>query len=222
MKSLVRDYRIFMGRTGIITHAALIGVIDGIILAVALTRLLAPLPQHIAEFIDGFMGSVAFAVPAGCIGANFGIINCNSPMTPGYKLFHFLPDCGRRFRNALLFTNIMSVVFMLAAVGIVCAYFALIDSLMSGFRILVLLSFGFAALGITNFFGFVRSVMARLVTMMAVGGMVGFMFGFMEDVEVGAEIPAVMWIIAAAAAAVWAASIVYVALSAQKWWCKEN
>ena len=119
MKNLVRDYRIFMGRTGIITHAALIGVIDGIILAVALTRLFAPLPQHIAEFIDGFMSSVAFAVPAGCIGANFGIINCNSPMTPGYKLFHFLPDCGRRFRNALLFTNIMSVVLMFAAVGIV-------------------------------------------------------------------------------------------------------
>lgn len=222
MKSLVRDYRIFMGRTGIITHAALIGVIDGIILAVALTRLLAPLPQHIAEFIDGFMSSVAFAVPAGGVGANFGIISYNSPMTPGYKLFHFLPDCGRRFRNALLFTNIMSVVFMFAAVGIVCAYFVLIDSPMSGFNILLLLSFGFAALGITNFLGFVKSAIARLVTLMAIGSMVGFMFGFTDDFEVGAEIPAVMWIIAAAAAAIWAASIVYVALSAQKWWCREK
>lgn len=218
MKSLFRDFRFFMARSGIITIAKLTLTMFAVIIALGTVRLFAPVSQSVREFIDGFLNSMMFAMPACCIGMSFGITNYLSPMNPGYKLFHFVPDGGKRFRNALIFANLIALVVTLISAAVLGGYFALAQSTAGIMTAPLAIGFGLISLGILNFLGFTGSVIMRLVMFMCIGGMAGFLVGFSEDVE----LTAAAYIVAAAGVGLWLSSMVFVALVAEKRWYREK
>lgn len=224
MKKMYCDYRIFMARTGVITLLKLLGVIFALIIVIGAVRIFAPIPQYAGDFIDGFMYSLTYTIPASCVGMNFSITNFLSPINPGYKLFHFIPDSGKRFRNALLFSSGISLAATLAGAGVIGAYFSIAQANAGRMNILFAISFGLAALGTMNFFGFVKSMLSRIIILAAVGGIAGFGCGFSDGEELSSVswITAASWITLAASAVLWAASVVFVALAAEKRWYSEK
>ena len=224
MKKMYCDYRIFMARTGVITLVKILGVIFAVIIVLGAVRIFAPIPQSAGDFIDGFMYSLTYTIPASCVGMNFSITNFLSPINPGYKLFHFMPDSGKRFRNALLFSSGISLAVTLAVACAIGAYFSVAQTNAGRMNILFAISFVLVSLGLMNFFGFVKALLARIIILVAISGIAGFGCGF-SDVEESSSISwttTASWITLAAGAALWAASIVFVALAAEKrWYCEK-
>jgi len=172
-------------------------------------------------FIEGFapMSCCAVAV-VGVMLINI-IFSYNYPINTGYKYFHSLENGGKRFKEAIVFSNVLGIIIVL-----ICSvlYYPLCRFADAGFSPLLFPGFGLACLGIADLTGFVKNQWIRLFYIMPLCLVAGFVTGISVSADEDDELLGIFnsslfsAIFLAAGAALCIAGFIFIRCRAEKKW----
>ncbi len=220
MKEMFRSFRIFTGNYSIknvlssgIAFVVVFGAMS------LLTMIEAPEDSFLEGFVTAFVP--AFSLFAPLLGAFLlnAVYLYNLPITAGYKYFHSMRDGGKRYVQAIIAANILTVFIAAFAVGIQAIIFSIVGS-EAPYLYIMSVVIAMIVTGLINLIGNTRRQWLRMVTIMPVFVLSGGLFGYTAAiVEDGERIPnIIMWIALAVAAVVYVAGLIYtLAVSAKKW-----
>lgn len=209
---MLNSYRIFVGKTTTRNLAVYLGVCFAAAAAAGVVARFADY-EPIKRFTERFLPVlIAIMVPSFCVGAVMTVYSANWRNTStGFKFFHSLPDGARRFREAIIFVNVITAVIILCFAGLFAAMFGVNIALLS-------IAFSFFEMSMLNFTGHMRSVGGRVLSLVALGFAAGFYSGFFDD-----KIPdAVAAITAAACTVLFIAAVIISAVRAEAAWNRED
>ncbi|MCM1300040.1 MAG: hypothetical protein NC228_10800, partial [[Eubacterium] siraeum] len=104
------------------------------------------------------------------------IYNANLADQPGgYKYFHSIENSSGHFRKAIIFGNMISPILTVPTAAVLMLLYP-------AEQIFILVCFTFFAMGIMNFFGHVRSIIARIVPLALLGGGIGAFWAAQENI----------------------------------------
>lgn len=221
MKDMIKSFRLFTASSTIKASIATMAAIIAIFFVIAI------LPITLAEKSDFWRGFASSFLPMSCTFASvmgIGIMNTvfsyNIPTTPGYKYFHSLSDGGKKFRQALIASNVIACIIVLAG-AIISAVLGIVADISQLFVFTAIV--GFVGLGMANFTGFSGNVWVRMLGIMPIcflaGGVTGFLCG---DSENGGELPQISLpvaaVIIAVCLAVYVSGLIYMLCNAEKKW----
>ncbi len=182
-------------------------------------------PSDNDSFWGGFVSSFA---PISCsavtvVGIMFlnVIFSYNYPINTGYKYFHSLENGRERFKEAIIFANVLGVIIILMCSLLYFVLFTLTDT---GFSPLLFTGFGLACLGIADLTGFVKNQWIRLFYIMPMCMLAGFFAGFSVSADEDDDLPGIFTsplpaaIFLAAGIALCIAGFVFIRLRAAKKW----
>jgi hypothetical protein len=144
----------------------------------------------------------------------FTLYSYNSPMTQGSKYFRSIANSTECFKRALVCGNVIGVIFSL----VTSVVFGIIFSL----EIIGVFAAGLFMLGVINFSGFIKNAHGRMVPILVVIFADSFLLGVAQgysDANGGVNIRTngtISLIFLICGAAVYAASIVFVMIIAEK------
>ncbi len=168
-----------------------------------------------------------FAPMSCCIVAVLGVMflnvifTYNYPINTGYKYFHSLANGGKRFEEAIVFSNVLGIFIIIICSALYCVLFMLADT---GFSPLLFPGFGLACLGIADLSGFVKNQWIRLFYILPLCMIAGFITGFSVSADEDDELPAFFAsslpgvIFLAVGAALFIAGLIYIHCRAEKKW----
>lgn len=213
MKTLYKDFKMFVGVSALKNVALCIGAFAIVILALSAGNALL---WNNADFVNGLLYSIRLVFAFFGSSPIFTISSYSLPQTVGYKLFHYAPDGAARYRNALLFGNIAAAVCMAFSTAVIAVGDFICSGTIDASALLMPLSLGMIIVGTLDIFGCIGNLIARLVGLMIMCSACGFVVGLLEDYVN-------FWmVLLAAGAVIWAAGIVYIILAAKKQWNKER
>lgn len=208
---MIRSFRILAGtvKQYVIIFSALIG---GIAAAGAVNKLVR------VDWLNGFLNNAvrliaSMAMAVFLIVVLLGVYNMNSPEATGYKYYHSLPNSAELFKDAVIFANVGAVVITAACAVLLAVFFEVGNALFAA-------AVSLFGVGIMNFLGHLKSLFAKMLSLVLVGCTGGFSMGFAD----GAEIEVSLWVyavIAAVSAAVYIAGTVFAAVRAKTVWERE-
>ncbi len=172
-------------------------------------------------FLEGFapMSCVIVAV-IGVVYLNV-IFTYNYPINTGYKYFHSLANGGKRFKEAIVFSNALGIIVTLICTALYGALLMLADV---RFSPLLVPGFGLACLGIADLTGFVKNQWIRFFYIMPLCLVAGFITGFSVSADEDDKLPGIITspltgaIFLAVGIVVFIAGFVFVHYRAEKKW----
>lgn len=216
MREYIRDFRLFAGKTVLIT-AMWSELVTIVLFAALLTAHTLTGSETIKGFCEGFIPMFCTLIPIiGYIPCN-AMFNYNRAVNPGYKYFHSLPDSPRRFRRALIASSVLSLAILLIWAGVLWLWSPTVS--------LFVIFMGLSLKGGQNIFGHAKSIMGMFVPMMAIIFAMGFLMGFTAPDSESLfymKPDVILYSAAAAGAAVFIVGTVYSAAVAEKKWTREN
>lgn len=210
---MIRAFRILSGT--IKQYVILFAISVGVTVALGIVRMFVA-NEIVTGFIDGFIPFFAtISVTVSCMIGSMGVFGANSPLTPGYKYYHSLPNAYELFRKALIFSDIL-------AIALLVVYSAVVAALFGWTQVFFALGAGAFCIGLLNFFGHSKSPFAKMMPFVVAGGFAGgFATGISE--ENGFELPPLaIAIIVTAAVAVCISGIAFAVFRAKKAWEREG
>lgn len=211
--SLFKSFRVLSGT--IKQYVILFAVSVGVTAALGIVRIFAT-KDFVVGFIDGFIPFFAtVSVTTSCMIGSMGVFGANSPLAPGYKYYHSLPNSYELFRRALIFSDILAIVWLILYSAVTAAFFG-------WEQVLFTLGAGAFCIGLLNFFGHSKSPFAKMMPFVVAGGFAG---GFATGVSEknGSELPSMLIpIIMSAAVAVCVSGIAFAVFRAKKAWEREG
>lgn len=216
MRKYIRDFRIFTGKTTLITTLwsvlAVIALFVGILAVHTLTD-----SETIKGFCEGFLPMFCSLIPIiGYIPCNM-LFNYNRAVSPGYKYFHSLPDSPKRFRRAIATSNFFTAAIVLIWAGALWLWSPVIS--------LFVVFMGLSLKGVQNIFGHARSAIGMTVPMMVIIFAMGFLIGFISPDSESLfymSPDGILYAAAAAGTAVFVIGTIYSVAVAEKKWQREN
>lgn len=220
MKEMFRSFRIFTGNYSI-KNVLSSGIAFVVVFGAMSLLSLIETPED--SFLEGFVTAFvpAFSMFAPLLGAFLlnAVYLYNLPITAGYKYFHSMRDGGKRYVQAIIAANILTVIIAAVAVGIQAIIFSIVGS-EAPYLYIMSIVIAMLMTGLINLIGNTRRQWLRMVSIIPVYLLAGGLFGFTAAmVEAGESIPdIIMWIMLAVATVVYAAGLIYtLAVSAKKW-----
>lgn len=214
MREYVRDFRMFMGKTAIISTLWYTLAAAGVFLIFTAVWQFTE-NDAAKDFCEGFIPMFSMLIPIiGYIPCNM-VFSYNRAVTPGYKYFHSLPDSAKRFRRAILMGSIYPLPITLA--------WAVMMWLWSPAVSLLMLFMNLTLKGAQNFFGHARSVVMMFIPIMVIVSSMGFVMGFTssdDDSFLNMD-PKIALPLALAGAAVFVLGTVYSTIVAESKWKRE-
>lgn len=181
MKKYIQSYRLFFGNCQIRSIVSFAAVISGL---TVLCGIIGCFPMN--EFLTGLAEGVSTMLSS--MSAVFGLIFMNalyqyiSPVTPGHKYYASLPDGAAHFRRAIAAGNLFGIVSGLGLLVLISAAYMLFGIEQN--MVFFWLSLMFLATGVCNITGFIRNNTVRIISIMGVLCLFGFLsgfFGFLDD-----------------------------------------
>lgn len=181
MKKYIQSFRLFFGNCQIRSIVSFAAVISGL---TVLCGILCYFPVN--ESLYGMFQVISSMMGAIC--AVFGMIFLNalyqylSPMTPGHKYYASLPDGAAHFRRAIAAGNVFGIGSGLVLLVLISAAYMLFGIEQN--MVFFWLSLMFLATGVCNITGFIRNNTVRIISIMGVLCLFGFLsgfFGFLDD-----------------------------------------
>lgn len=215
MRKYINDFRIFTGKTALITamwsELAVIVLFAALIAVHTLTD-----SETIRGFCEGFIPMFCTLIPIiGYIPCNT-TFNLNRAVNPGYKYFHSLPDSAGRFRRALTASSVISLALVLIWAGALWLWSPTIS--------MFIVFMGLSLKGTQNIFGHAKSGLGMFLPMLVVISAMGFLMGFTStdaDSLIYMKPEGIFYAAPAAGAAIFVVGTVYSAAVAEKKWRRE-
>ncbi len=140
-------------------------------------------------FLEGFAPmSCVFVAVIGVILLNV-IFTYNYPINTGYKYFHSLASGGKRFKEAIVFANVLGIIIILIFSALYCVLFMFGGSEFSPW---LFPGFGIACLGIADLTGFVKNQWIRFFYIMPLCLVAGFITGFSVSADEDDKLPGIV------------------------------
>ena len=225
MKQYIRSLRLFTAQYTVTTMLQLLAAFAG---AYAVIGIMGSATSIFAEsdpdsffagFLSSFIPGCTIMVPLFGVFLLNAIYSYNMPITPGYKYLHGIADSAKHFKRAIIATNIIAVI--IGGVGTLINWVLTMwvgDLILSPIASLAVCLGG---IGLANFTGYLKSTAARLISIMPMCAVVGFVVGFTaaaeEDGEMGISDTAFL-IVLAVTAVIAVAGFVYSMLVCEKKW----
>ncbi len=136
--------------------------------------------------MEGFSPmSCVFVAVIGVVLLNV-IFTYNYPINTGYKYFHSLANGGKRFEEAIVFSNVLGIIII-----IICSVLYYVLYMFAGAEFLPMLfpGFGLACLGIADLTGFVKNQWVRFFYILPLCLIAGFISGFSVSADEDDELP---------------------------------
>ncbi len=191
MKKALSSLRIF---TAQYTITSLLQIMAGFLIAFASVSLLgigamviteADEESFVAGFLSSFIPGMTIMFPLMGVFLLNAMYSYNMITTPGYKYLHSIADSARHFRNSLIVSNIMAVILGFLSLLVVW----LIGTVLTDMPVSPLgtLAISFGGIAIVNFTGYLKNQWARLVSILPMCGIAGFVVGFNAAAEEDGE-----------------------------------
>lgn len=225
MKQFIRSVRLFTAQYTLKTMLQLLGAFAG---AYAFIGAMGVVSSAIAEsdpdsffagFVSSFVPGFTVMIPIMGVFMLNAIYSYNMPITPGYKYLHGIADSAKHFKRAIIATNILAVIIGVVGTLINWALTKWIGDLILSPMASLAVCFG--GLGLTNFTGYLKSSAARLISIMPMCALVGFVVGFTAAAEEDNELVTnenVFFIVLAVAVVVGVAGFIFSMLQCEKKW----
>lgn len=211
---MIKSYRIFISKDFIKKYALFSIVIFAVTIAAGITGKYTSVVwlKGITEGLMPMLCTLLF--PVCSLVSMAQIYNANMPDQPnGYKYFHSLKNSAGHFKQAIVFGNLISLMLIIPTGAALMLLFPTA-------KILLLMFFTIFSLGFMNFFGHMKSIIARLMPLAALGGSIGAFWAASEDMDT--ELPYLpLVIIGITAVLVYAGGIIYSVARAKSAWNKE-
>ncbi len=229
MKQVLRSMRLFTAQYTITNILQILAIFGGVYLVIgmmgfgALNVLEESPDSFIAGFLSSFLPGMTIMVPLTGVFLLNAMYSYNMPTTPGYKYLHSVSDSSGHFRRALIASNIAAVLVGVLAMLVTWLMCKWVGEIM--LSPLATLAICFAGIGIVNFTGFIKGQLARLISIMPMCCVVGFMVGFTsvaEEDENAFINENVMYIALAVAAAVAIAGFIFSMVKCEKKWREDK
>lgn len=180
MKKYFQSFRLFFGSCPMKSLAVFLGIMAGFIVVFAIPMAFGG-EDFVSELIRVMFSTLSTMTPlCGFIFLN-SLYTIVSPNTLGYKHFASVPDIAGHFRRAVVFSNVFCILIDAVLLALNAVVYALLGS-DSGMIILgVIMLFVISAMG--NFTGYLKSVSARMITMIVTLSMFGFISGFSAEAD---------------------------------------
>lgn len=214
MREYIRDFRMFTGRSALLTTlCGTLAAAGGFL--IFLTIWTYTENEALKDFCEGFIPMFSMIVPIiGYVPCNM-VFSYNRAATPGYKYFHSLPDSARSFRRALLMGSIYTLPIMLVWAGAMWLWSPAVSMFM--------LFMDLTLKGAQNIFGHARNTLMMFLPVMVIIFSMGFLMGFTsgeDDSFLSADMRTALPL-ALAGAAVFVVGTVYSAVIAESKWKRE-
>ncbi len=225
MKQYIRSLRLFTAQYSITTMLQFLAVFAG---SYAVIGIMGAGSSFFAEsnpdsffagFVSSFVPGCTIMIPLFGVFLLNAIYSYNMPITPGYKYLHSVADSAKHFKRAIIATNVIAIV-----IGILGSLINWALTIWIGDLILspiASLAVCLGGIGLANFTGYLKSTAARLISIMPICAVVGFVVGFTaaaeEDGELGISDNAFL-IVLAVTAVIAVAGFVFSILVCEKKW----
>ncbi len=191
MKKILRSMRIFTAQytiTSLLQIMAAFGMAYIIIALLgfgAMSAAEASPDSFIAGFLTSFIPGFTIMLPLMGVFLLNAMYSYNTPMTPGYKYLHSIADSAKHFKNTIIATNILAAVMGLFSLVVVW----LLVLGLKGFELSPLgtLAIAFGGIALVNFTGYLKNQWARLISIMSMCAITGFVIGFTAAAEEDGE-----------------------------------
>lgn len=229
MKQVLRSLRLFTAQYTITSMLQILAIFGGVYLVIgmmgfgALNVLEDSPDSFIAGFFTSFIPGMTVMVPLMGVFLLNAMYSYNMPTTPGYKYLHSVSDSSKHFRRALIASNVMAVLLGFMAMLITWLMSKWVGELM--LSPIATLAICFAGIGIVNFTGFLKRQLARLISIMPMCCVVGFMVGFTSVAEEDDNVfinENIMYIILAVAVVVAIAGFIFSMAKCEKKWREDK
>ena len=229
MKQVLRSLRLFTAQYTITSMLQILAFFVGIYIVIGLMGfgaldVLEDSPDSfIAGFFTSFIPGMTVMVPLMGVFLLNAMYSYNMPTTPGYKYLHSVSDSSKHFRRALIASNVMAVLLGFMAMLITWLMCKWVGELM--LSPVATLAICFAGIGIVNFTGFFKGQLARLISIMPMCCVVGFMVGFTSAAEEDDNVfinENIMYIILAVAVVVAVAGFIFSMVKCEKKWREDK
>lgn len=222
MKDMFRSFRIFTARYTI-TVMLQTALIMLVIFTVAggLSFIGVADDSFAAGFLHGFLPAFVMVMPiSGSFMLN-AIYSYNLPINPGYKYMHSIKDSGKKYVQAIMAGNLISLGIIFISVIMLSVLSMLLETLLSPIYGVVL---GLFVMGMINLTGNIRNQWVRIFSIMPLFLVVGFLSGFNSAAEEdGEHLPEiVLWIGLAVAIVIFVVGIVYSLCTSEKKWRRDE
>lgn len=225
MKQILRSLRLFTAQYTITSLLQVLAIFGGVYLIIgmmgfgALNVLEDSPDSFLAGFFTSFLPGMTIMVPLMGVFLLNAMYSYNMPTTPGYKYLHSVNNSAKHFRRAIIGSNIAAVLMGLLAVLVTWLMCKWVGELF--LSPIATLAISFAGIGIVNFTGFIKGQFARLISIMPMCAVVGFMVGFTsvaEDETNAFDDEKIMYIVLVVAAAVAVAGFIFSMIKCEKKW----
>ncbi len=229
MKQVLRSLRLFTAQYTITNMLQILAIFGGVYIIIgmmgfgALNVLEEAPDSFIAGFLTSFLPGMTIMVPLMGVFMLNAIYSYNMPTTPGYKYLHSVSDSSKHFRRALIGSNIAAVLLVVLATFVTWLMSKWVGEIM--ISPIVTLAICFAGIGIVNFTGFLKGQLARLVSVMPMCMVAGFITGFTsvaEEDENAFINENIMYIILVVAAAIAVAGFIFAMVKCEKKWREDK
>ena len=225
MKQYIRSLRLFTAQYSITTMLQLLAAFAG---AYAVIGIMGAATSVFAEsdpdsffagFVSSFIPGCTIMVPLFGVFLLNAIYSYNMPITPGYKYLHSVADSAKHFKRAIIATNVIALV-----IGVLGSLINWALTIWIGDLILspiASLAVCLGGIGLANFTGYLKSTAARLISIMPMCAVVGFVVGFTaaaeEDGELGISDNAFLIVLAVTAVLAVAGFVFSILVCEKKW-----
>lgn len=225
MKQVLRSLRLFTAQYTITSLLQILVIFGGIYVIIGLMGLgamnvLEETPDSfLAGFFSSFLPGMTVMVPLIGVFLLNAIYSYNMPTTPGYKYFHSVNNSTKHFRRAIIVSNIAAVLMGLLAMLVTWLMIKWVGDIL--FSPVATLAICFMGIGIVNFTGFIKGQFARLISILPMCAVVGFVVGFTsvaEDETNTFDDEKIMYIVLVVAAAVAVAGFIFSMIKCEKKW----
>ncbi len=196
MKKALCSLRIF---TAQYTITSLLQILASFLLAFGVVSLMslgimisieASEDSFIAGFLSSFIPGMTVVFPLMGVFLLNAMYSYNMPTNPGYKYLHSIADSSKHFKNTIIVSNIAAAILGFVSLLLVwligIAFSEIIISPLGT------LAISFGGIGLVNFTGYLKNQWARLISILPMCGIAGFVVGFTAAAEEdGEEIPAI-------------------------------
>ncbi len=222
MKEMLRSFRIFTAQYTLKVMLQTVLIMLGIYAVVSGLSFISFDGSDFGEgFLMGFLPSFSMVIPiCGSFMLN-AIYSYNMQINPGYKYMHSIKDSGKKYVQAIIVGNMLSLVILGIAMFIIWTMTTFLDVALPPALSAVL---AFAVLSMINFTGNAKKQWIRILAIMPLFVLVGFFSGFSSAAEHDNNpIPEfVVWICLAVAVVAFIASLIYTIKTSEKKWRRDE
>lgn len=221
MKRCFHSLRIFTATYTIKMVLQMLGIFIGAYVIVTILGMVAAGLDSIAPdssfaegFLAGFLPGVSAFLPAVGVMLLNVIYTYNFPINPGYKYFHSIKDSEIHYKNAIIAANIVSV-----SVGALSVLVTYLLGLFTETTLSPLLAADICLLatGLVNFSSLAKTTFVRMMLIMPMCLVVGFLMGFTSAAENSLDIT-IMIIVCIVSVVVFIAGLVCAMATCKKRW----